>query len=207
MEKYNTRGTLCPQNFLLKLDRVMKMMFLLAFLGIFTLSANVFSQDQAITIQVQNASLHDLFKSIEKQSSYRFFYNDELVGVNKMVSIDVFNMSIDAILNQLLENTGLKYRRMENNLIVVSSSELLQQFAVTGTIEDAAGTPIPGANVTIKGTTLGVVSDANGHYSINIPNTDAVLVFSFVGYVTQEIVVNDQTSINVTLTENLQEIE
>ncbi len=207
MEKCNIMGMLYPKNILLKLCQVMKFMFLLAFLGIFTLSAKVYSQDQAITIRIQNATLHDLFKNIEKQSEYRFFYNDELVGINKMVSIDVSNMPIDAILGQLLENTGLRYRRMDNNLIVVSSSALLQQSTVSGTVKDATGVTMPGVNITIKGTTHGVVTDVNGRYSINVPNTNAILVFSFVGYLTKEISVGNQTVVDLEMVEDTREIE
>ncbi|MDR1897356.1 MAG: TonB-dependent receptor [Prevotellaceae bacterium] len=76
-------------------------------------------------------------------------------------------------------------------------------FIVAGTVSDKQGVPLQGVNVTVNGTVIGVVSDADGKYSINVPNVDAVLVFSFTGYLTQEIIVNDQTEINITLPEDV----
>ncbi|MDR1666345.1 MAG: TonB-dependent receptor [Bacteroidales bacterium] len=82
-----------------------------------------------------------------------------------------------------------------------------QGFPVTGTITDAGGESMPGVNIVVKGTMTGVISDLSGNYTIQVPGSDAVLVFSFVGYATQEITVGDRTNIPVTLAESAQEIE
>jgi TonB-linked SusC/RagA family outer membrane protein len=79
--------------------------------------------------------------------------------------------------------------------------------SVSGVITDATGEPLPGVNVVIKGTQIGVVTDATGKFSINVPNQDAVLQFSFVGYATQEVAVGNQSRIDITLTENSQALE
>ncbi len=207
MKKCIHEDILYPKKSLSKLYRIMKFMFLLTFAGLVSLSANVYSQNKTLTLQTRNASLHELFKAIERQTEYRFFYNDELVNANKLVSIDVKDMQIDAVLDQLLADTDLQYKWLENNLIVVSSSSLLQQIHVTGLIIDSNDEPIPGANVIIKGTTTGVVTDAIGKFAINVPNVDAVLQISFVGFVTQEIRVGNQQIINVTLLEDARELE
>ena len=86
------------------------------------------------------------------------------------------------------------------------SPAIYQGRTIQGTVTDDSGVSIPGVNVVIKGTTIGVVTNVNGSYSITVPN-DAVLVFSFVGYVTQEVPVGIQTQINVTLSEDSQQIE
>lgn len=92
-------------------------------------------------------------------------------------------------------------------VLFFSSFSLFAQINVTGTITDDTDAPIPGANVTIKGTMLGVVSDVNGVYSISVPNVNSVIVFSFVGFATQEMVVGNQTRINMVLKEDTREIE
>lgn len=185
----------------------MKIVFVLFFMGFISMSTSVFSQNQTLTLREQNASLHEIFKEIEKQSGCRFFYNDELVDVKKTVSIDVTNASIDEVLNIILGGTDLRYKRMENNLIVVSSSALLQQSIVSGNVTDASGALLPGVNIAIEGTSVGVVSDFEGKYSINVPNGEAVLAFSFVGFATQRITVGSRTVINVVLHELAQEMD
>jgi len=93
------------------------------------------------------------------------------------------------------------------SLLFCSTMAFAQSITVTGTVSDETGDSMPGVNVTVKGTTTGVITDTNGKYSITAPNRDAVLVFSFVGYVAQEFVVGDQHAINVTLLEDTREIE
>ncbi len=83
----------------------------------------------------------------------------------------------------------------------------VQQRTVVGNVVDNDGAPMPGVNVVIKGTTTGVATDFNGQYSINVPNSNAVLVFSYISYHSQEVTVGDRTTVNVTLEENIAEIE
>ncbi len=85
--------------------------------------------------------------------------------------------------------------------------KVAQGITIAGVVTDETGISMPGVNITVKGTTLGVVSDINGRYSINVPDRDAVLQFSFVGYTTQEVTIGNQTSINLTLKEDILEME
>jgi len=82
-----------------------------------------------------------------------------------------------------------------------------QGIAVSGTITESSGEPLPGANVVIKGTSTGTVSDTNGRYSITVPNSDAVLVFSSVGFESQEVIVGNSTNINPTMLEDTRQLE
>lgn len=92
--------------------------------------------------------------------------------------------------------------------IFPAQADVLQQaITVTGTITDVAGDPLPGVSIVIKGTTSGNISDANGRYSIDVPNRDAVLVFSFIGNISKEFVVGNQKEINVTLEEDVVGLE
>ena len=86
--------------------------------------------------------------------------------------------------------------------------DLIQQgITITGNVNDETGAPMPGVNVTIQGTLQGVVTDIDGKYSIVVPNTDAILVYSFVGHATRESLVGNQTVINITLIEDTRELE
>ena len=82
-----------------------------------------------------------------------------------------------------------------------------QGIAVTGTVTDADGAPVPGVNVVIKGVSQGTVTDANGVYSLHVSDGDAILVFSFVGYASQEVAVGGRHAVNVTLQEDAHLIE
>lgn len=89
----------------------------------------------------------------------------------------------------------------------VSHEALSQEFNITGTVKDQSGDPMPGVNVIIKGTTTGVATDINGTYSINVPNESAVLVFSLIGFSTQESVVGNRQIINIEMIEDSRELE
>jgi len=91
-------------------------------------------------------------------------------------------------------------------LVFLSGSTLYSQITVTGTVSDSGG-PIPGVNVLVRGSSSGAVSDFDGKYTMNNIPEDAVLVFSYVGFVTQEISVNGQSTINVTLQEDAAKLE
>jgi TonB-linked SusC/RagA family outer membrane protein len=180
-------------------------MCVLLVLGATALSAK---PDQKLTFRNHRGTLNEFFKEIEKQSDYRFFYNDELVNIEQEIyQLDMKNKSIDEVLGSLLANTGLKYRRLDNNLIVISSLELLQNQNVTGIVVDAVtGESLPGVNIVVKGApTLGTVTDVDGGFSLNVPDNNTVLIFSFIGYTTQEVAVGSQRTLRIALQEdNLQ---
>ncbi|MDR1102325.1 MAG: SusC/RagA family TonB-linked outer membrane protein, partial [Tannerella sp.] len=187
------------------LSRIMKFVCVMLFIGATGLSAR---PEQKLTIRNHRGTLSEFFKEIEKQSDYRFFYNDELVNIEKEVyQLDVKNKSVDEVLTALLANTGLRYKKLDNNLIVISSMELLQSASVTGTVVDASGEPVIGVNFFVKGTTIGTVTDADGSFTLNVPNNDAVLVFSFIGYATQEIKVGTQRRLQVVIQEDNLQLE
>lgn len=168
-------------------------------------SAGVYSQNVLFSFETKNITMRELFNEIEQQSQFRFFYNDVLINIDKKININVSDKTIDELLDMVLSNSGISYRILDNNLIVVSPAVLLQQgINVTGTVTDVGNIPIHGATVSVKGASLGAVTDDNGRYTINVPNQDSVIVFSIIGYATQEFVTGNQTIINVTLVEDLQ---
>ena len=170
-------------------------------------------QNALISLKVRNQTVSDVLEKIENQSNYFFFYNNKEVDVNRKVSVNVDNIQIRDVLDIMFTDSKIQYSVLENSIILTnreistSVGERIQGIPVTGTITDISGEPIPGVNVMVKGTLNGVVTDANGKYSITVSDRNAVLVFSFVGYDTNEVEVGDQTMINVNMDEDTREIE
>jgi TonB-linked SusC/RagA family outer membrane protein len=172
-------------------------------------AGQIFAQNEKISLNIQNSTLKEAFKTIQEKSGYRFFYSDDLVDLNKQVTFEANNLTIDEIINVLEGKTALSFRKMEDNLIVVvPANEKQQSGKITGKVTSVAEPGgLPGVNVIIKGTTNGVITDFNGNYQIDVPNEDAVLQYSFIGFDTQEIAVNGQNTINIVLVENIQSID
>ncbi|MDR0713329.1 MAG: TonB-dependent receptor [Bacteroidales bacterium] len=183
----------------------MKLSFVLMLVALVRVTATGFSQ--TITLRVDQAEIRQVIKSIEQQTDYRFFYTDGLSDLSRRVSLNVHNQNLDRVMTDMLNNTQLAYRIIDNKLVMLAPKAALQGIVITGSVGDTGGEPMPGVNVTVKGTTTGVITDSNGQYSITVPHREAVLVYSFVGYATQEIVAGEQSNISVTLSESAQEIE
>ena len=92
-------------------------------------------------------------------------------------------------------------------MFFIHAGALAQSISVSGTITDVEDLPVPGVNILVKGTLTGTASDANGRYTISVPNSNAVLVFSSIGFASQEIAVGNRTNINVTLLEDASQLE
>ena len=190
-----------------KLIFIMRLSLILNLICTVAISANSFSQSENISMNLHNAKVKDILKSIENQSDYRFFYNDELSDINRTVNVDINNSNVDAILHQLFDGTDISYTILDNDLIVVAPKRVMQQ-KVTGTVTDATtGDPLPGVNIVIKGTSIGTISDINGEYSLNAPDSNSVLVFSFVGYNSAEVNYSGQSQINVSLVISLEQLD
>ncbi|MBN1416992.1 MAG: SusC/RagA family TonB-linked outer membrane protein [Bacteroidales bacterium] len=208
MKKGITLSLFSNKRTLTKLLMIMKLTLFLMIFGVFQLQATLYSQDGLFTLNMENTSMRSIFKEIERQSELRFFYNDLLTNVDKNVTVVAENLKIDQLLNRLLEGSDLTYKIMENNLVLISPKALLQQKKVTGKVlSGLTGEALPGVNVMIKGTNIGTVTDIEGKFSIIITSDDAVLVFSFVGYNTEEVVVGTQTDIAINLIESIEALD
>ena len=181
----------------------MKLTVALIIIGCLQISAKGFSQ--SITLNANGTALDKVFKAIEQQSDYHFFYNYKDLKVAKPVTIQVTNATLDEALKQCFKNEPLSYSIEQKTIIVVKKDEvpaaLPVKIRVTGKVTDEKGLAIPGANIAIKGTQSGGVTDIQGNYTIDAESND-VLVFSFIGYLTKEEPVNNRTSINIELKED-----
>ena len=190
-----------------QLKRIMKLACVFFIIAILHVDATVYSQTSRLNVQTKDVTVKEVFKIIEDQSEFRFYYNDELNCINKRVNVNATGKTVQTILNEVLNDSDLTYKVMENNLIIITPNSIIQGINVTGVVKDDHGESIPGVNILVKGTLTGSVTDMNGTYSITVPNEDAVLVFSFIGYTAQDKLVGNQRTIHITLTESTQQIE
>lgn len=165
-----------------------------------------------VSIDMKNASLSEVFDEIKRQTKLSFmFSNDDLKHVERK-DYTVKNVTVDSAMRKCLEGTGLEYE-LTNNVVVIRKAppvkaERVQQITLAGTVRDKDGLTLPGVSIVIKGTTMGGATDVDGRYSLTLPLTkDMVLVFSYVGMLPKEIVYNGQKTLDVTLEENVTEIE
>jgi TonB-dependent starch-binding outer membrane protein SusC len=188
---------------------IMKLTIVLLLIGVLQLSATVYSQNEVVKLSKKEMTMREVFKEVENNSQYRFFFNDLLTNIDRKVNLKSEKMSIKELLGDLLSNTNLNYKLLQNNLIVISPKDLLS-IKITGTVTDSKdGQPLPGASILIKGSSTGVITDLDGNFSIEVPDAKAVLQVSFIGYTTQTIEVGEQTVINVQLvaeTKNINEV-
>lgn len=193
----------------LKVFRIMKLTVLLLLLGICQAMANVKAQNK-VTLSMNKAAISKILNSIEKQGHYRFVYNSKLKDLKERTSVNVRDAAITDVLKNVLSGTNLLYNILEDNLIVIRENGAKQDIIVRGTVMDVNAAPLAGVSVTVKGTNQGVTTDADGNFSISVPEK-GTLIFSFVGFQTQEIAVANQENINVVLepaatTQQLEEV-
>ncbi len=184
----------------------MKLTTALLLLTCFQVSAKVYSQTR-ITLKLQSAELKKALSIIERKSSYRFLYNDETIKPGTKVDVDASDLPVTEVLDQLFSSRALHYKILPSNLVVITGREMdVQETKVSGKVSSSLGETLPGVSVKVKGSNLGTQTDAAGNFSLTVPD-NAVLVFSYVGYVTQEIAVAGRTSISVSLVASTQKMD
>jgi TonB-dependent SusC/RagA subfamily outer membrane receptor len=162
-----------------------------------------------VRLELRNETLLTAFKKIEQQTPFRFVYRKGELVTLPARTLSSSTYTVEQVLNMLLEDTDLSYKQVDNNVLIQTSTvrperldkseEIVTTLAdiIKGQVTDTRGETLPGVSIKIKGTTVGATSDLDGRYTINVPNKNSVLVFTYIGYVTQEQTVNDRTTLNV----------
>lgn len=186
-----------------------KQFLIRAFLcGILLVSSSIAAISQ-ISLTMKNRPVREVIKEIEKVSDYRFFYNDELSDLNKIISIDVKNGDIKDIMELIARQAAVSYVLKANHQVVLSLATVNQQkdvVKITEKVIDDQGEGVIGANVMEKGTTNGTITNMDGEFSLEVPNK-ATLQISYIGFNTQEIPVNGQKSFTIRMTEDTQSLD
>ena len=177
----------------------------------FAFAGHANSQNAKVSLNKKHARLEEVLDEIERQTDYLFISNRH-VDLKQKVSVDVNEESVNDVLKKVLKNTDLTYNIEGINIILRRRSEkhslqvIQQVHKITGTVVDKAGLPVIGANVIVKGTTNGTVTDVEGRFSLEIPE-NAVLLVSYIGYVEREMQVGDESALSIILQEDTQALE
>lgn len=195
-----------PTKFLL----VMKLIGVLLIATFLQTSAATYGQN--VSLDKENVSIREVFDEISKQTGYNFIFSSQQLKQALPVSIKAANAPLREVLDKIFSDQPLKYVINRNTIIVRKKSvfgdrvSLYQSFPVTGQVTDESGESLPGVNVLIKNTSMGTTTDVDGRYSIDVPEESNILVFSYIGFVSQEIAIDGRSTIDVKLTEGFTEL-
>ncbi|PPL01462.1 TonB-linked outer membrane protein, SusC/RagA family [Parapedobacter indicus] len=206
------------------------------FLTVACLQVSALGFAQKITLSVKNVPLSETFSAIEQQSEYKFFYDNKLVKKIRNISVDLHNVAVTEVLDELMKNQSLTYSIVDHTIVIqrknkkeiaaaysVKSVGLqrfsarsrrlrlnvapITEFKVEGKVVDENGEPLSGVSIQEKGTQQSTSTNVEGMFSMDVLDRNATLVFSFVGYESQEISIAGQTSLNVTLKESTSRLD
>lgn len=197
-----------------RLLRTMKILLLFAFLTIGTCFASeTYSQEASFSITTNNKTVKDVISEIENSSEFIFFYLDRSIDLSRKVSVNAKDQRIETILDQIFSGTENIYSISDRQIIISKKdvptiSELNQQKnrTITGVVRDAMG-PVPGANIIVKGTTHGCITDLDGKFALEDVPANATLQISYIGYLPQEMKVENQSTFNIVLQEDSQSLD
>lgn len=178
-----------------------------------------------VSIKAEQKEIRSVLAALETSANVKFVYSVQLLPVNRKVSVNIENKTIAETLEAMFRPDNISYKIVRNKIVLrllppgqtgsllpavetiaTPYHNRLADRVVTGTITDDKGA-LPGVNIAIKGSTTGTISDVNGKYSLSIPDDNAVLVFSFVGFIAQEVMVGAKTSLDIQLKSDIKALE
>jgi TonB-dependent starch-binding outer membrane protein SusC len=190
-------------------------------------------KDGKVSLMMENVTLRDVLKELEKQTQLTFFYSTDGIDTQRKIKVSLDNVNLEDALHEIFKGTGISYSLSGGHILLrkekrpgksrkkiqgdveaqmetvpepsliqtIESEEQVAPVAlISGRIMDENNQPLPGVNIVVKGTTNGTTTDADGKFAINVPDENAVLSISFIGYASQEILVGNRTEINISLT-------
>ena len=191
--------------------RIMRLTILFLFVGLMQVSASLYSQNTKLNLDFHNTSVLQVLEAIENQSEFRFAYSPKYIDMERKVDVEIKDKSIEQTLSLLFNGTDVNYSISDRHILLFIANEQAkpaqQKKSVSGKVTDSSGTTLPGVSVVVKGTTLGVITDMDGKYSLSNLPENATLQFTFVGMKSQEIVVGEKTIIDIKLEDQTVGIE
>lgn len=220
MKNLLLRAIAFDEHLLRKLTIMSKLSLLLIISSVLTLHAGTsYSQQVKLNLEFKNVSLDEVVNAIRNQTEFEFAYDSNLESfILKNVSVKARNENIENVMASILHGTDINFKIFDK-IILLSKTPVritpglvevanMQQKRITGIVTDGnSGEPLPGVNVLEEGTTHGVITDDNGKYSIDLTNANATLIFSFVGYLSEKVQVNNRTSIDMILVPDIKSLE
>ena len=176
-----------------KILRVMRWNIVLILVCVLQVAAIGVSAQEKVSLNLKDVSAEQVFREIKRQTKYDFVYNEEQCRDLGKMSVNVKDEPVGKVLDKLLLDRGFSWDLLEGGIILIKvqskSSDKRQEFKITGKVTDQSGEVLPGVAILIKGTTIGVATDANGEFSLVLPKDSVVLVFSFIGMETQYVAI------------------
>jgi TonB-linked SusC/RagA family outer membrane protein len=176
----------------------------------FCLGAEAFGQQQPglrspVTLSVKDVTLKEFFSAIEAQTGLRFSYPSTLIADAQPVTLSVTNERLSSVLDQVLKERKLVYALVDNS-IIIKNAPASENLTIKGKVVDENGESLPGVNIVIANSTFGTVADSEGNFSLTARTNSDVLIFSMIGYLSQEIPLNNQSFLQVTLVTDVKEL-
>jgi TonB-linked SusC/RagA family outer membrane protein len=173
---------------------------------------------QRVSISVRQARIADILRQLEKTTRVKFVYSENVVDVNQTIALTARHKRLDSVLNTVLCENGINYEVINNRIVLSAASaenhahtvridphitkkwfSVIVAPEIHGTVKDAKGIPLLGVTIKIKGTGIGTVTDASGRFSLEVPDSSAVLVVSYIGYDTKQVALEGRTTIPIIL--------
>ena len=166
---------------------------------------------EKVSLNLKEVTLQECLTAIEEQSEFVFVYNEAQIDAQQLVSVSANNQSVEEVLERIL--TDASFNVYNNQVVIkpamVEAEKAIQQeekIKISGTVVDQFGVGIPGVNVAVKGTTTGTITNLDGEFKLAVP-ANSVVVYSFIGFASQEITVADGASYDVTLMEDVMNVD
>ncbi len=189
----------------------MKFCILMCLFSILPASASAANQEK-LAFSLENVSFDEVLAVIKDRTDYKFLYKNEDIDNKRKISIAANNETVEEILIRLLENPPMTFKFIGKQIVLskkdtapVKRAE--QDREVTGNVKDAGGMPLPGATVIVEGTKIGVQTDFDGNFTINVPTGENTLVVNFLGFITQKVDVTNTNKVNITLQESAAQLD
>lgn len=189
-----------------KCFRLMRLTFMFLLLGLMQVSASLYSQTTKLTLDMRNRKVVDVLEEIERQSEFRFAYSSEYIDVNRKITVELTDKTIEEMLQVIFGENNVEFVIKDRHILLYpkemegeNPGTARQQDQVSGKVTDETGQTLPGVTVLVKGTTKGTVTNADGNFTLTGVNNGDILVFSFVGMTTRELVVENERNISVVM--------
>lgn len=180
-----------------KTNLKMKLSFVAIFFLMLQLSANSMFSQKKIDLDYEKVPLKTVLDEIKVQTDYSFFYNINEVDTDRPVTFKVKRETVDKVLAKLRNLADFDFKMNENQNVLTAKKlrpdAIEQDTEVSGTVTDQSGAPLPGANIVVKGTTVGAQADFDGKFTLEVPEGNSVLEISYIGFRTLEVDIAGKT--------------
>src|SRR5690606_11799730 len=178
-----------------------RILLLLVF-AFYEVTAAQIDLSKKVSINVENIELGKSLLLIERESGVKLAYSSESIPVKRKVHLKYNNTALSEVLDDISRKNDLQYE-VEGDIVVLSHKSLVKaQKSVSGKVSDAKGEALVGVSVLLKNTQVATSTDVNGNYSISLPTNTGTLIFSYLGFLTKEVPIGNQSQINVVMDED-----